>query len=316
MTKKRNWLGTLVLLAAFAVVAVGCEQIMGLLGFGDEEEPIVPAGTNGNSIVEVSTFAEGVTFNKPYGVAVDKNGNVYVAEEYGNCIRMITPQGEVSTIAGNGEVNYPHGVAVDSKGNVYVADTYNGNGRICKIIPQNGEDKVIIIAGSGNWGFKDGDGTEAKFNGINDVAVDRDGNVYVADQSNHRIRKIDTDGKVSTLAGSSQATIEDGILEGPGTEAKFSFPHSVAVDGAGYVYVADTGDHRICKISPTGDVITLAGSNNFEPGRLSKGDELNGPGKEAKFDSPNGVAVDFEGKNVYVADTMNNLIRKITITTP
>jgi sugar lactone lactonase YvrE len=245
-----------------------------------------------------------VQFNWPFGVAVDSKDNVYVADTGNHRIRKISPAGVVSTLAGSGEEGYADGagteaqfyypadVAVDRKGNIYVA---TGNHRIRKITPAG---VVTTLAGTGDEGYADGAGTEAQFGSLNGVTVDGRGNVYVADLDNHRIRKITPAGVVTTLAGNG----DEGYADGTGTEAQFNQPFGVAVDGKGNVYVADTGNHRIRKISPAGVVSTLAGS----------GDRgyTDGAGTEAQFYSPIGVAVDRKG-NVYVTD-VGNRIRTIT----
>jgi hypothetical protein len=241
-------------------------------------------------------------FFNPKGVAVDVAGNVYVADANNNRIRKVSPAGVVTTLAGAGkgfadgtgvaaQFSYPTGLAVDVAGNVYVADA--NNNRIRKVSPAG---VVTTLAGS-IQGYADGTGATAKFFNPHRVALDAAENVYVADEKNHRIRKVNPDGAVTTLAGSTQ-----GYGDGTGATAKFSSPMSVAVDGAGNVYVTDFNNNRIRKVSPTGVVTTVAGA-------AIKGD-ADGTGAAAKFSNPKGVAVDVAG-NVYVADLANNRIRKI-----
>jgi len=267
---------------------------------------IIPEGEVSTLAGSTEGFGDGAgrsaEFNGPTGVAVDAAGNVYVADMFNDRIRKIIPEGLVSTLAGSTEgfrddagtsaqFNGPSGVAVDAAGNVYVAD--ENNNLIRKITD---EGLVSTFAGS-IWGLRDGAGTAAEFRYPSGVAVDAAGNVYVADYFNHRIRKITDEGLVSTLAGST-----GGFRDGSGTSAQFNYPSDVALDAAGNVYVADLVNHRIRKITPDGEVSTLAGST---------GGFRDGAGRSAQFNSPFGVAVDTEG-NVYVADSFNNLIRKIT----
>jgi sugar lactone lactonase YvrE len=267
----------------------------------------------------VSTFAgsAGVTgsadgigaassFNFPAGVAVDSVGNLYVADAGNHKIRKITAAGVVSTLAGSGAIgsadgsgtassfSFPTGVAVDGSGTVYVADAVNN--KIRKITAAG---VVSTLAGSGAIGSADGSGTASSFSFPNGVAVDGSGTVYVADSNNHKIRKITAAGVVSTLAGSGT----EGSADGSGTAASFSFPNGIAVDGSGTVYVADTVNNKIRKITPAGVVSTLAGSG-------AEG-SADGSGTAVSFSLPSGVAVDGSG-TVYVADTSNNKIRKIT----
>ena len=188
-------------------------------------------------------------------------------------------------------------MAVDAAGNVYVADT--GNDTIRKITPAG---VVTTLAGTaGQAGSADGTGTAARFNEPDGVAVDAAGNVYVADTNNDTIRKITPAGVVTTLAGTAG---QAGSADGTGAAAQFNAPEGVAVDGAGNVYVADTGNDTIRKITPAGVVTTLAGT----AGQVGSAD---GTGSAARFNDPDGVAVDGAG-NVYVADTINDTIREIT----
>ncbi len=249
--------------------------------------------------------AAAAQFYNPRDVAVDGSGNVYVADASNQRIRKITAAGVVTTLAGSGTAGfadgtstaaqfyYPSGVAVDGSGNVYVADALNQ--RIRKITAAG---VVTTLAGSGTAGYADGTGTAAQFRNPTGVAVDGSGNVYVADQSNQRIRKMTAGGVVTTLAGSGMY----GYADGTATAARFSNPYGVAVDGSGNVYVGDESNQRIRKITAGGVVTTLAGS-----GTAGYADAT---GTAAQFSNPLGVAVDGSG-NVYVADYGNNRIRKI-----
>jgi len=162
---------------------------------------------------------------------------------------------------------------------------------------------VSTLAGTGTAGYQDstvGGGGQPQFNGPEGVEVDSSGNVYVADRNNHRIRKITPEGVVSTLAG----TGTEGFVDGAGTSARFNNPIGVALDSSGNVYVADHGNHLIRKITPQGEVSTLAGTAH-KPGRTR------GESTSAQFNKPIDVAVDSSGY-VYVADYHNHMIRKIT----
>ena len=251
-------------------------------------------------------------FRLPNNVAVDSTGNVYVADTANNTIRKIAPNGVVSTLAGisgtrgsadgiggNARFWAPFGIAVDTIGNVYVADTANNT--IRKITP-NGV--VSTLAGLASQpGSKDGIGTNARFRNPWGIAVDDAGNVFVADMSNDTIRKITPTGVVTTLAGQLG---KSGNADGFGGGALFYDPFAVAVDKADNVYVSDSANNTIRKITPGGVVVTLAGL----PGYTGSTD---GNGNDARFWNPQGLAVDGAG-NIYVADTGNSIIRKITPT--
>ena len=246
-------------------------------------------------------------FNSPRGVAVDGAGTVYVADRDNNRIRKVTAAGVVSTLAGSGtagfadgtgagaQFNYPTGVAVDGAGTVYVAD--QSNNRIRKV---SAAGVVSTMAGSGTAGFADGTGTAAQFNNPFGLAVDAAGTVYVADQSNNRIRKVTAAGVVSTVAGNATA----GYADGTGAAAQFDNPTGIAVDGTGTMFVADGNNNRIRKVTPAGVVSTLAGGTQGF---------ADGTGPAARFKNPFGVAVDGAGM-VYVADYNNYRIRLVTPT--
>lgn len=252
----------------------------------------------------ISTIA---SFNFPAGVAVDKNGNVYVADPLNNSIRKVTSSGIVSTFAGNGNIGSangkdtsasfyePLGVTVDTNGNVYVADRFNN--LIRKITPTG---IVSTLAGNINGGSANGIGTNATFNQPFGVAVDASGNVFVADTYNHLIRKITPTGVVSTLAGSGII----GNSNGNGVAASFNHPFGIAVDATGNIFVADSYNNLIRKITPIGEVSTIAGSG-------IKG-STNGIGTSASFNEPFGITVD-ANENIYVSDRLNHLIRKISM---
>jgi hypothetical protein len=254
-------------------------------------------------------------FNEPAGVAVHGAGNIFVVDNWNHTIRKITPSGVVTTLAGTAGLSGsadgtgaaarfsqmdpmysvgPQGVAVDGAGNVFVADTDNGT--IRKITPSGVVTTLAGTAGSG--GSADGTGAAARFSGPYGVAVDGAGNVFVADTDSDTIRKITPSGVVTTLAGTAWLS---GSADGTGAAANFWHPSGVAVDTAGNVFVADTFNYTIRKITPAGVVTTLAGTAGLSG-------SADGTGAAARFDFPSGVAVDGAG-NVFVAA---GSIRKIT----
>jgi len=286
------------LTAALAVFLAACG---GGGGIYYASSTFAGTGTAGNTDGTGTSAA----FNLPAMLAVDTNRNLYVPDLGNNTIRKITPTGVVTTLAGSttagsldgtgaaASFNGPNGVAVDTAGNVYVADTLNNE--IRKITPAG---VVTTLAGSTTPGSADGTGSAASFNGPTDVAVDGSGNVYVADTLNNEIRKISPAGGVTTLAGSTVA----GAADGSGAAASFNQLTGLAIDGSGNLYVGDTGNNEIRKVTPAGVVTTVAGTTT--PGAAD------GTGSAASFNQPHGVTIDSSG-DLYVADTANNEIRKI-----
>ncbi len=228
---------------------------------------------------------KGASFNYPSGVFADANGGLYVADRDNNVIRYINKAGVVKTYAGianagktNGPAalasfNGPSSICLAPDGSLYVADTYNNV--IRKIAPDG---IVSTYAGTGNQGGFNGSVNSASFSVPTAITMDASGNLYVAEFAG-RVRKITPDGTVSTLAGSSNA----GYLDGNGTDAQFKNPYGLATDADGNVYVADEGNKMIRKITPAGDVTTIAGNAG------------------AQFTAPYGVAVTAGGK-VYFSD--------------
>jgi len=275
------------------------------------------AGTAGST----NGTGTAASFNFPSGVAVDTSGNVYVADTFNQVIRKITSAGVVTTLAGTvgtlGHVDstdgsptfdYPSGVAVDSSGNLYVAD--QGNSVIRKITASG---VVSTLAGTAlALGRTDGTGAAARFTHPSGVAVGSTGTVYVADYENHMIRKISATGDVVTLAGTGGVR---GSLDGTGyilSPSEFWRPTNLAMDGSGNIYVSDTFNDTIRKISPTGVTSTVAGV----AGTAGSADTAAANGSTAAvvatFNGPSGVAVDGSGI-IYVADTYNHTIRKVAV---
>ena len=265
----------------------------------------------------VTTFAGGalgnaignddqVRFKWPRQITTDRNGNIYVAVFGNHCILKRTKAGEWSILAGtpgksgfrNGDAHSalffsPSGIVVDDDGNVFVADS--GNNQIRKI----SNDTVSTLAGSVQAGHGDGHGSSVHFKYPIGLALGPDGVIIVADYKNHCIRKVSRDGTTTTLAGSGKV----GYQNGTRTSALFTYPWGVAVDVEGVIFVGDSGNHTIRKISPDGVVTTLSGSG--------KRGYADGQGTNARFNLPTFLTVNKAG-TVFVSDSSNDRIRTVT----
>lgn len=265
---------------------------------------------------QVSTLAGGVGFDiidgngasagfkGPYSITLDANGNLYTSDDNDPRVRKISSIGEVLTHAGIGTPGFADGnkevaqfqsgnyIIADALGNLYVSDA--GNNRIRKISVSG---QVTTIAGTGIPGYKDGSVATAQFNFPGGIAIDKQGNLYIIDRGNFLIRKITSAGEVSTVAGSGV----QGDKDGNSGEAQFNLDtRDIAIDDLGNLYLSDRD--RIRKINPEGIVSTIAGSTSGYN---------DGDGTSAKFNFPNGLGIDTQGK-IYVADLNNNRIRKLS----
>jgi uncharacterized protein (TIGR03437 family) len=243
----------------------------------------------------------------PSGVAVDAAGSIYIADTIDNRIRKISG-GVITTVAGNGTPGYngddiqatsaqlhsPWGVAVDPSGNLYIADTIN-----CRVRKVTTNGVITTVAGTGTLGYS-GDNIPANTAQLSEpygVAVDATGNVYIADNSNNRIRRV-SNGIITTFAGTGDCCSSGD--NGPAVSALLNYPTGVAVDASGNVYIADTDGDTVRKVSTNGIITTIAG------GGTTLGD--NGPATSARLSGPDGMAIDAAG-NIFIADAGDGRIR-------
>jgi sugar lactone lactonase YvrE len=247
----------------------------------------------------------------PYGVAVDAAGNLYIADTDNTRVRKVSAAGVITTLVGGGglgdgglgvfgSLNQPYGVARSNTGITYIADASHNRVRA---VAASGA--ISTVAGTGVAGFS-GDGGpagSAQLNNPRGLALDASGNLYIADTSNARIRKVSTSGTITTVAGNGGWGYSGD--NGPATSAELYYPQGVAVDASGSLYIADTNNFRIRKVTSGGTITTVAGTGVYG----YSGD--NGPATSAELYYPQGVAVDAAG-NLYIADSYNYRIRKVT----
>lgn len=251
---------------------------------------------------------------RPTAVAVDGKGNLFIADERNLVVRRVSPDGVMSIVAGTGDTDpqttdraavltnlvSAYGIATDGQDNLYVLS--RGHAKIFKI----GADGIAQrIVGTGRAGFA-GDGgaaLDAMVNFPNHLVADDEGNLFIADTGNNRIRKVSVDGVITTVAGTGEAGFSgDG---GPAAEASISVPSAIAIDAEGNLYIADFKNHRIRKVSTDGVISSIAGTGVSG---------YNGDGKpalECRIGEPCGVAVDADGY-VYIGDQVNNRVRVVT----
>ena len=285
---------------------------------------VMPAGAQSSSGWRIDTFAgtrsvgdngpaTAAWLRFPIGVAVDAAGNLFIADRDNHRIRKVDSAGVITTVAGTGESGFsgdggqavnaqlgePDSVAVDGAGNLFIADTLNH--RVRKV---DSAGIVTTVAGTGESGLG-GDGgaaLDARLTYPFSVAVDDAGNLFIADAGNYRIRKVDRKGLITTVAGTGESGL--GGDGGPALDARLAYPISVAVDGAGNLFIADSGNYRIRKVDTAGVITTVAGTG--ESGFSGDG----GPATAARLRTPRGLAVDGMG-NLFIADRYDNRIRMV-----
>ena len=277
---------------------MGTEYIITTLaGTGDESDE------DGDGDIGDGGPASDAQLDAPRGVAVDEEGYVYVADTGNNRIRRIGPDGVITTIAGDestmgAQLSVPRGIAIDAGGNLYVADT--GNNQVHRL------DDGILTTIAGAAGLGDGGpANNARLLEPKGIALLQDGTVYITDSGNNRVRKVDTEGVITTLAGTGEQG--DG---GPATEAQLYYPTGITVDSAGNVYISDSRNNRVRKVDTEGIITTFAGTG--EEGPFEDKDEIGdgGPATSARLRRPVGLAFDADG-NLYVTDPGNSRIRRI-----
>ncbi len=272
------------------------------------------AGSNGEGFSGDGGLATEAWLFNPRGVTVDDNGNIYISDKDNSRIRKVTTDGIISTIAGTGEngysgdggaatsakINFPYQMQTDSQGNLYFAEADN---HVIRKISIDGN--ISTVAGTGTKGFS-GDGgaaTSAQLNTPWGVVFDSSGNMYIGDCENDRVRKVDADGNISTIAGTG--TTGDAGDGGAATSALLNCPSTLAIDQAGNIYFNSVGNYKVKKILKNGNIVTIAGT-----GIRSYTENKNGTATTTGMNGSYGIAID-SLNNVYISDTWNDVIRKI-----
>ena len=292
------------------------------------------AGNGFSSSLGDGGLATNAWLAAPQGVALDACGDLFIADQGNNRIREVGTNGIITTVAGNGSGTYagdggaatsaslhnPSGVALDAAGNLYIADSQN-----CRIRKVDTNHIITTVVGNGNAGYS-GDGgaaTRVSLNAPAGVALVAAGNLYIADALNERIRKVDTNGIITTVAGNGAeiTNVEDGLISGTysgeggaATNAGLYSPLGVALDAVGNLYIADYLNVRIRKVDTNGIITTVAGNGAYtsQGGFIISGTYSGdgGAATNAGLSDPFGVALDAVG-NLYIADAINNRIREV-----
>jgi sugar lactone lactonase YvrE len=282
---------------------------------------VSPAWAATPTIAKLTFTATGGSLYYPEGIATNNDGTLYVSNTNDNVVASVVGSTD-TTIAGsyeasgesgdgglavNATLSYPGGLAVDSAGDIFIADTEDN---VVREILTNGN--IVRVAGDGTAGYS-GDGgpaTSAELDSPQSVAVDASGDLFIADTYNNVIREV-KNGTITTFAGNGIAGYAGD--NGPATSAELTMPSGVAVDALGNVYIADSGNNVVRRVSTTGTITTVAGDYALDQsnGGLGGFSGNGGPATSAQLFSPEGVALDQQG-DLFIADTFNNAIREVT----
>jgi sugar lactone lactonase YvrE len=324
---------------------VGVSAANGTVYVSDTGANVIAAITGGTTSAfagELTAYGEhgdggtatSASLYHPGGTAENAAGDVFIADSGDNTIREVTPSGTITRFAGSGiaglgyagpsaypadlsSLDHPQDVAVNAAGDVYIADTYNN--RVVKVTPAG---QLTVVAGDGKAGYS-GDGHLAAFAELDQpagIAIDSQGNLYIADSANNVIRRVDAKtGIITTVAGDYAADKADGGLGGfsgnggPATSAQLNDPQGIAIDGAGDLFIADTFNNAIREVTPAGIISTVVNEASAGGGAPAAGSESSGKAPTAsKLDTPYDVAIDPSTEDLYIADTSNSEIAEVT----